>query len=371
MSDEPGVAPDPAVTQREPDLHAAVEISVRLGVLLLLVAWVLLILAPFASIVIWAAIIAVASQGLFSRIAAWLGGRRRVAALLLVLLALAFLIVPSVLLSETLVGGSKRLAANVESGDLTLPPPPAKVARVPFVGEQVFEAWQLASENLSAALEPLKPQLRVVSAWLLRAASSVGIALLQLTASIVLAGVFLVRGEAAQAALGRLAVRLSGERGPEFLQLAGATVRSVVQGIVGIAVLQATLAGLGFIVADVPAAGLWALLVLGAAVMQLPVPLVMVGPILLVYSAASPVVAVPFAIWCLAVAVIDNVLKPILFSRGVQVPAIVVFLGAIGGMLAMGLIGLFLGAVVLALGYELLLTWLGEEAAAPEERPAA
>ena len=155
-------------------------------------------------------------------------------------------------------------------------------------------------------------------------------------------------------------------RGNEFAELATATVRSVVQGIVGVAIIQALLAGLGFVVTGVPAAGLWALLVLVSAVVQLPVAVVMLPPVLLVFSSASTTAAVAFTVWCLFISLLDNVLKPILFGRGVKVPTLVIFIGAIGGMLSMGIIGLFLGAVVLALGYEILGAWMSD-ADAPEK----
>jgi predicted PurR-regulated permease PerM len=341
-----------------PDLRPAVEITVRLGVLLLLVGWCLLILAPFAGIVVWAVIIAVAADDVCGRLTRLLGGRRTLAATLLVLFALALLIVPSVLLSETLIGGAQRFAADLSDGRVSVPPPPDKVADWPVIGPQVFDAWGLASENLAAALGRLRPQLEAVSGWLLRAAGSTGVALLQLTGSFILAGFLLTRSEGHGSAIERFATRLAGPRGPELTRLAGATVKSVVQGILGVAAIQTILAGLGFIVAGVPAAGLWALLVLVSAVVQLPVAIVMLPPILLVYAEASALVTVAFTIWCVAVALLDNVLKPILFGRGVEVPTIVIFLGAIGGMITMGIIGLFLGAVVLALGYTLFVSWL-------------
>jgi predicted PurR-regulated permease PerM len=274
--------------------------------------------------------------------------------------SLLLLIVPAVLLSETLIGGAKHFAADLADGKVSVPPPPDKIADWPIVGAQIFDAWRLASENLAAALGRMRPQLEAVSGWLLRAAGSAGVALLQLAASFVVAGFLLARSEGRHASIERLATRLAGPRGPEFTRLAAATVNSVVQGILGVAVIQTLLAGLGFILVGVPAAGLWALLVLVSAVVQLPVALVMIPPILFVFANASVAVAIAFTLWCLAIALLDNVLKPMLFGRGVEVPTLVIFLGAIGGMLAMGIIGLFLGAVVLALGYELFIAWLGD-----------
>ncbi len=353
--------PTPASDERAAEarnVHTAVEITIRLGALLLLAALCLSILAPFAGIVLWAAIIAIAADEPFHRLLAWVGGRRKLAATLFLVVGFAVLIVPSVMLSETLAGGAQRFAAKLESGEILVPPPPQKVAALPLVGDRVFELWQQASENLDEVLERLEPQLQALSRWLLRAAGSVGIALLQLALSIIIAAVMLVRSEGRRAAITRFATRLAGGRGPEFSELANATVRSVVQGILGVAVIQATLAGLAFMLVGLPGAGLWALIVLMFAVIQLPVAIAVIPPVILVYTTSSTTVAVVFGLWCLFVSVIDNVLKPILFGRGVRVPTIVIFLGAIGGMLSMGIIGLFLGAVILALGHELFIAWL-------------
>jgi predicted PurR-regulated permease PerM len=171
----------------------------------------------------------------------------------------------------------------------------------------------------------------------------------------------LVRSKLQEEAIHRFAIRMAGPvRGPELADLARATVRSVVQGILGVAALQAILAGTGFVVAGIPGAGLWALLVLVAAIVQLPVILIMVIPIVIGFSTLSGFAAGGLMVWCMAVGLVDNVLKPILFGRGVRVPMLVIFMGALGGMLTMGIIGLFLGSVVLAVGFELFKAWLAD-----------
>src|SRR5262249_32222886 len=147
-----------------------------------------------------------------------------------------------------------------------------------------------------------------------------------------------------------LAIRLFGEKkGPEYQQLVGATIRSVTTGILGVALIQSALAALGFLVGRLPAAGLWATIFLIAAVLQIGA-LVLVPAVIYMFTIASTTKAVIFAIWCLIVAAMDNVLKPLLLGRGVAVPMIVIFLGAIGGFLALGIIGLFVGAIVLSVG---------------------
>jgi predicted PurR-regulated permease PerM len=360
VADESASRREATEPERADRVRDATEIAVRLGVLLVLVVLCLWIMAPFIGILMWAAVIAIGLGATFERIAARLAGRRGLAAGLLVAVGLLALIVPTVLLSETLVSGVQAFAGDMEDGRLNIPPPPDHVADWPFVGEQIHELWLLSSVSLEGALARLEPQLRAASLWLLAAAPSVGMAVLQLVASIVIAGILLAGGSQQQESLQRIGARLWGDRGADLVVLANTTVQSVVQGIVGVAVIQALLAALGFLVAGIPAAGLWAMIVLVSAIVQLPVLLVMIPPVLIMFSNASTVAAGIFAAWCLGVALLDNVLKPILFGRGAQVPTVVIFVGAIGGMLAMGILGLFVGAVILSLGYEIFRVWISD-----------
>jgi predicted PurR-regulated permease PerM len=181
----------------------------------------------------------------------------------------------------------------------------------------------------------------------------------------VVAGVLLANASGCVTVSRSLANRLFGDRGPEFEELAGSTIRSVTNGILGVAVIQTTCAGLGFVVAGLPGAGLWTLVFLFAAVLQLGGPVVIL-PVIYMFAIASTTKAILFLIWCLFVALMDNVLKPLLLGRGVAVPIAVVFLGAIGGFIAVGIIGLFLGAIVLSVGYKLFLAWLGGPVQAKE-----
>jgi predicted PurR-regulated permease PerM len=176
--------------------------------------------------------------------------------------------------------------------------------------------------------------------------------------SIVIAGVLLSYGDRATDTARRIARRLVQERGDELVELTGNTVQSVTRGILGVALIQAVLAGIGMLVAGVPAAGLWTLLVLLMATVQIPA-LLLLGPIIVyVFATSSTAVAVLFAIWSIAVSLSDNVLKPLLLGRGVDVPMLVIFMGAIGGFILEGIIGLFVGAVLLAVGYTLFRAWL-------------
>jgi len=180
---------------------------------------------------------------------------------------------------------------------------------------------------------------------------------LQWILSVIVAGVLLANSAICGRTARSLANRLFGDKGPEFEELAGATVRSVTNGIIGVALIQSIFAAVGFLVAGLPGAGLWGIVFLFAAVLQLG-GLVLIPAVIYMFAIASTTKAVIFLVWCVMVGLMDNVLKPLLLGRGVAVPTAVVFLGAIGGFMAMGIIGLFVGAIVLSVGYKLFLAWL-------------
>ncbi len=336
----------------------ALDTSIRIGLIALLVLWCFQIARPFIPLIVWGIILAIATYPLYKALCRMTGGRSRLAASILVISALLVLVVPSVLLTTNLVESATGLAEKVDAGELEVPPPPASIADWPIVGDRLHGFWTAASRNLDAALDPLHPQLTAVGQWVLGRAATAGIGLLVFALSVVLAGVLLAYGEPAAEAARRVAERLVPERGAEIVELSGATVQSVTRGILGTALIQSVLAGIGLLAAGVPAFGLWALLVLLLAVVQLPTLLVLVPIIVWVFATSSTGVAVLFAIWSTAVGLSDNILKPLLLGRGSDVPMLVIFIGAIGGFILNGIIGLFVGAVVLAVGYVLFKAWL-------------
>ena len=339
-------------------LRRALESSIRIGLVLFLVVWCFELARPFFEPIIWGIILAIATQPIYRALCRAMGGRSSIAASILVVGALLLLIVPSVLLTTNLVESVTQLAEKVEAGTLEVPSPPAGVADWPIVGDRVHAFWAAASQDLDTALDSLHPQLKAVARWALKTGASTGIGLLVFALSIVLAGVLLASGEPAADAARRVAERLAPGRGAELVTLAGGTVQSVTVGILGTAVIQTSLAAIGMLVAGVPAFGLWTVLVLVLAVVQLPT-LIVLGPIIFwVFSSSSTGLAVLFAIWTVAVGVSDNVLKPLLLGRGSDLPMLVIFIGAIGGFVRAGIIGLFVGAVVMAVGYSLFKWWL-------------
>ena len=335
-----------------------VESALRIGLIFILLFWSFDIVKPFTIPILWAAIIAVALMPVTLKLKKWLGGRQGLAATLITLAGLAVLVGPAVIVSASLVETGQKLATAVDKGSIQIPNPPPEVAEWPVVGTPISEFWALASTNLEAALIKVQPQLAAAGSWLLAKVASSAVGLLMFVVSIIIAGLFMAKADTIIAATRMLATRLVGDQGPEWADLSAATVRSVVQGVLGVAVIQSLLAALGLFVMDVPAAGFWSVLVLLLAIMQLP-PLLILAPIIVyVFSYADTTPAVIFMIWCLIAGFSDTILKPLLMGRGLDVPMPIILLGAIGGMLMSGIIGLFAGAVVLAIWYKLLGVWL-------------
>jgi predicted PurR-regulated permease PerM len=287
-----------------------------------------------------------------------LRGSGAAAATLFVLLALAMLLLPTVLLGASLVDAARELSEAIDGGALRIPPPPDSVASWPLIGESVHRFWSTAALNLGSALAAIGPELAAFFKQVLSTLVGTGLGVLQFAASLVIAGVMLAQSERAPEAARALGERLAGPRGRELVDLAGATVRGVAKGVLGVAAIQAALAAIGFMLMGIPGAGLWALLVLLLCVIQIGPALVMLPIAIYVFSITGTLTAVVYLVWSIAVILLDNVLKPILIGRGVNVPTMVIFVGAIGGFLSSGIIGLFVGAVVLSIAYELFTGWL-------------
>jgi len=342
-------------------VERALEAAIRIGLVFLLISWCFTIVRPFITPIIWGLIIAVAAYPAYQRVQAMLGGRPRLAATLFTLFMLLIVIVPTVMLSGTLVEAIKPLAVELhEQGTLTIPAPAESVRGWPLIGEQLHSFWNLASENIQEALQKIGPQIKTVGKWLLATAAGAGFGILQFVFAIIIAGVLLPGAAGGHRTAHAIAARLAGKQRTDLVELAEKTIRSVASGILGVALIQSLLAGLGFMVAGVPAAGFWALLCLLLGVAQIGIIIVLVPVIIYLFNTADTVTAVGFLIWSIPVGLIDNILKPILLARGVKTPMVIIFMGAIGGFLASGIIGLFVGAVVLALSYELFMLWLNE-----------
>ncbi|MGD8618491.1 MAG: AI-2E family transporter [Gammaproteobacteria bacterium] len=344
-----------------------IETAIQIGIITLLVLWCYQIAAPFIGPIVWAGIIAIGVYPLYQ----WLKDKTGLSAgwtsTLITIALLVILITPSTILSNALLKNVQTLTTQIENNELQIPPPSATVEEWPLIGKKVAALWLEASQDVRSVLNEHNEQLRKFTGWFLAKVAGVGINLLVFIFSIILAGVFLVSATGARHAVESVFTRLAGSRGRELTELSQATVKSVVTGILGIAIIQTLLAGLGFIVMDVPAAGLLAFICLVLAIVQIDILIVLIPLSIYAFSVTGTGAAVAFLVWNIAVGLLNNVLKPILLAKGVNAPMAVIFIGAIGGMLHYGIIGLFVGAVIMVLGYTLFIAWLKPDAGTAAE----
>jgi len=343
-----------------------IEALIKVAVIGVMAVWTFQLIKPFLIPVIWGVVLAVAAEPLIAWFTKKAGGRRTLVAVLFVLTIIAVLIMPTILMVLASIDTLQAVTAQMQNKSLTIPPPPEAVAGWPLVGKSLHDAWLLASTNLAAALKQFAPQIKSGIEAVL---SSVGGGLTGIFMAIIstcIAGVLLAKSEPGSGVARKIFTRFTGDKGLQMTDLAVGTIRGVMQGVVGVAVIQAVLAALGMLFAGVPAAGLWAVLVLICAVSQLP-PILILGPVAAyMFSVASTTTAVLFLIWAVVVSAGDGILKPMLMGRGVDVPMLVILIGSLGGMIFSGIIGLFVGAVVLAIMYTLFTAWLEDEDPASE-----
>jgi predicted PurR-regulated permease PerM len=331
---------------------------IRLAVLALLVFLCFRILSPFINPIIGGLVIAIVLHKPYERLSRAIGGRPRTAAVLVIAIALLGFLVPTLAFGASLFETASELSGALPEHGVKVPPPPDSVADWPVVGHRLDALWTSASENLESALSKLAPYLKDAGVWVVSKVGHIGWGLFLFIVSVVIAGALLPHGDAIKSLVDRFSVKMVGERGPELARLAASSVNSVTRGVIGVALIQAFLAGMGMLVVGVPGAGLWTLLVLIFAVTQLPTTIVLVPIILYVFMTHSTATGVLFAIWTGVVGVSDNILKPMLMGRGAEVPMLVLFLGSLGGFIAGGILGLFVGAVILSLGYTVFMAWL-------------
>jgi len=335
-------------------IYKAVDSAIRIGFLGLLVIWCFSILKPLIVTVVWGIIIAVAIFPMHRKLTGILGGKGGLSAGLITLIGIGVLVVPTILFVNSTVDSIQGVAKTLESGSLNIQPPKEEIASLPVIGSKLFTTWQLASTNLEELMVRVSPQLKELAPRVLAVIAGLGVTILQFVISIIVAGIFLVNAEAASRGADKIFGILVGDYVDDFPQIAAGTIRSVVQGVLGIAVIQTILSGLGMLVMGIPATGLWCLLILILVIMQLPPILILLPVAGYAFTIADTTPAVIFLIWCIFVSLLDNILKPLLLGRGMDIPMLVILLGAIGGMVSYGLIGLFVGSVILCLGYKVI-----------------
>jgi predicted PurR-regulated permease PerM len=354
----------------DPKMTRNIELALRIAALFLVLYWVIQILAPFIPAIAWGVIIAVACFPAYRWLLQRLDGRTGLTATLFTLLLLVVLIVPAVWLGKNLVVWGADIAGRLNDGTLDIPPPPDRVASWPIIGERVHDAWALASTNLSAALKTAESQVRTVVLWLLGAGASVSKDVLQFALSILIAGVFLAKAEGAAGFARKFFNRFIPATDWDFAAMSEQTIRSVAVGVIGVALIQAALIGVALLAIDVPGAAILIIATVLLGIIQLPATLITIPIIIWVWGAHETLTAAIFSAYIIPAGLADNVLKPLLLGRGSDAPMLVIFIGAIGGFVTSGIIGLFIGAVIMVLAYELFNAWLnvGNKS---EEEPAS
>jgi predicted PurR-regulated permease PerM len=335
----------------------AMDFVVRLGFLGLFAYGTFELVRPFLPIVIWAVLLAVALYPAYAWMARKLGGRSGLAAFLLTCLALLTILGPVSVLAASLAESVHWLAVRYHDGVLRMPTTPPVLAHWPLLGARVDEIWTLVASNLDEAARRFGPATLPAGGAVLAWIASLGADLLKFVVSIVIMGFLFTPGPRLAAAARVFASRLVAPRGAHFIDLAGATIRNVSRGVIGVALLQALLAGVILHFGGIPGAGLFAFLILILCIVQIGAAPVLLPLLVWIWMREPTAAALIMTALLVPVALIDNVLKPILMARGLTTPMLVILTGVIGGTLSHGLVGLFLGPVVLSVFYELVVAW--------------
>ena len=346
------------------------DVLIRAGLILAMAMLCYQVFAPFLTLMVWALILAVTLYPLHQSLARQIGGKQGLAATLLVVVGVVLLVVPTAMLLSSLGDSVQHLVHDVQNNTLKIPAPRPGVETWPVVGKPIHDVWSKAYADLPALVQSMQPQIGELTKTALGFVASIGGGLLLFLASFIIAGIIMAFGQAGSRSSQAIFERIIGTaRGSAFASLATATIRTVAQGVLGVALIQAILVGVALLVAGVPWAGVLAAIVLVLGIAQMPALLVTVPAIVYLWSsgAYSTTAATAYTVMLVLVGMADNVLKPLLLGRGVEAPMPIILLGALGGMAAAGILGMFVGATLLALGYQIFMGWVE---ANPDAGPA-
>lgn len=338
-----------------------IQLAVRLALLGLLIYWSFVVIRPFVPILAWSVVLAVALFPVFRWLSGLLGDRPKLAATILTLINLCIVIGPATWLGLGAVEGLRGFAAQLGAGTLAFPSPPSGVKDWPLIGAQLYAVWDQASTNLRTALRDIAPHLKPFAGTMLGLAGDAGVGTVKFLVAVAMTGFLFPAGPRLVDAGKSFLSRVVAERSEEYLLLAGATIRSVAQGVIGIAVAQALVIGVILKLADVPRAGLLAFGVMMLGILQIGSAVVVIPVLIWLWATKSFAAALLITLCLLPASLADNVLKPIVMGRGLTTPALVILIGVIGGTLAHGIVGLFIGPIILAVTWELLRAWVRDD----------
>ena len=360
-----------------PRSGSLLDVLIRAGLILALAVLCYQVFAPFLVLMIWAVILGVTLYPMHQALARRLGGRQGAAATLIALLGVLLIVAPTALLMSSIGDSVHQLVQDVQQGELKIPPPREGVAGWPLVGDKLYAFWDKAYTDLPALVQSLQPKIGELAKGALAMVAGIGGAILKFVGAFLVAAIVMAFGQGAEGATQAIFGRVVGaERGAELTRLTVATIRAVAQGVIGVAFIQAIVVGLCLLVAGVPWAGVLALVVLVLGIAQVPALLVTLPAIAYLWMSGGygNVEAAVYTVLLFVAGMTDNVLKPLMLGRGVDAPMPVILLGALGGMATAGILGMFVGACLLALGYQIFMGWVresarAEDAAAPSAGP--
>jgi predicted PurR-regulated permease PerM len=364
------LAQDKSSSSLEQLMGTLVELMIRLGVLALLLYWSFFLVRPFITIAIWSVVLTVALYPVYDWIVDRLGGRRRLAAALLTFLNLLIVIGPAMWLALGLIDSLHTLSDRLDPSMLELPLPSAMIRSWPLVGEPIYQFWDLASTNLQAAFAKIAPQLKPLGSFLVQIAAEAGTGIIKFLIAIVIAGFLFPPAPSLLDALRSFSRTVAAGRSERFVQIAGATIRAVSRGVIGISVLQAFLAGLGVMALGIPGASLITSAVLVLGIIQIGPSIVLIPLIIWSWIDFETTTALLFTGYMIPVSLLDNILRPLVMGRGLDAPMLVILIGVIGGTISYGISGLFLGPIVLAVVWELFVAWIKEHENPSQTHPS-
>ncbi len=337
-----------------------VELIIRIFILILLLFYCFEILAPFVMPVLWAVIIAVSVYPIHKAISKKMGGREKLSATIITFAILSFIFVPVGFFISSISDTIIDIKNQAESGAIHLNQPNQIIETWPIIGKPLYNFLENASGSITSIFQKHQDEVLSIAKTVMLGIVGSGVTFFQVIFSIIISGVLLSTKGTIEASE-KIFNRIADKRGSEFLSLTANTIRSVVKGVLGVAAIQAFLAGAGFFLASVPHAGIWCLIALVLAVIQVGTSLVIVPVIIYLFTTGNPLFAGLWSVYFVIVIFSDNVLKPWLLGKGAEVPMLVIFIGVLGGFFLSGFIGLFTGAIVLSIGYKLFLVWLHDQ----------
>ena len=340
----------------------SINTFIKILILSILIIWSYLIVKNFVLLIIWSIIVAVALYPLYQKLIDLFKGKKKgLITTLFVLISLALVIVPSIKITQSIASSSKEIYQEFGKGTLEIPPPNSSVKDWPLIGDNLYNTWSSASQDMESFIKSHPEEVKISVGWFFDSFKGLMGSVLLSMIALILAGIFMSSADDGYKTGVKFMNKLVNGKGVALMEMCTNTIRSVVKGILLVAVIQSILAFAGLSMIGLSnIAGILSILILLAAIIQIPVTLVVIPIIVYVFSFANTTPAIIFAIYMVIVSLLDNVLKPMLLAKGLQTPMIIILMGAIGGMMFQGILGLFIGPVILAIVHRLYTSWVNE-----------